>query len=391
MWTRKSTKLGYEVTPPIEFRNFIERNPVYMRHHEKSTARIEQVISKYQQNGIVDEANICKLVIKMTSKCNMRCKHCFQWRENGFHHEIDPTAIPFAQCGHIFDFVERNKPDIILTGGEATSHPDFEKFIHRFAQMGCYIHLCTNGLKIEKYFDLFEKYHNQLTFLISLDGTEEIHDSVRGKGSWKKTIANIKFLTEAKDSGMDWLIGIENTLMPSNLDNALELKSFCENIGVDWMIFNHLWIVDSAARDEYINFCAGYDTIPKSFTGFDSGPFSDEYVAKVNETIDKIKESERTIPIYFGPDFSPDEVYNWYMNKYSAMPSYLKMGCKLDIDIGGELVMTKQFPDISFGNVLEHPIEELLRSDKYQSVATKLRSSSLRILSACSDTHNLKI
>ena len=167
--------------------------------------------------------------------------------------------------------------------------------------------------------------------------------------------------------------------------------TFCENIGVDWMIFNHLWIVDSAARDEYINFCAGHDTIPKSFTGFDSGPFSDAYVAKVNETIAKIRESEKIIPIYFGPDFSPDEVYNWYMNKNSAMPHYLKMGCKLDIDIGCELVMTKQFPDISFGNVLEHPIEELLISDKYQSVATKLRSSSLRILSACPDTHNLKI
>ncbi|HGN0870321.1 4Fe-4S single cluster protein [Providencia alcalifaciens] len=391
MWTRKSTHTDY-TDIPVEYQNFIKKNPVYTQHHEESTLRIQQAILNYQKTGKIKEKNICKIVLKMTNTCNLRCTHCFQWRENGgFHHEQDPTAIPFDKCKYLFDFVARNKPDIILTGGEATLHRDFDKFVETFAQMGCFIHICTNGLSIRKYYDLFKRWHNQLAFLISLDGTGDIHDNIRGKGTWRKTLAAIELLAEGKRHGMNWLIGVENTLMATNLDNALELKEVCEDIGVDWMIYNHLWVVDLMSRHEYIKFCQQWNITPSSFTGFDAGPFSDDYIKKVNQTILALKLSNKQIPVLFGPEYSPQEVFQWYKTKTPAMPSYLKMGCKLDIDIGGELVMTKQFPDLGFGSILEKPIEKILASDKYQEVARQLRNTSLRILNACPDTHNLRV
>lgn len=391
MWTRKSTRTDY-IDIPIEYQNFIKKNPVYTQHHEESTDRIQRAILRYQETGKVEVNNICKLVIKMTNSCNLRCTHCFQWREgSGFHHKQDPTAIPFDKCKNLFDFVARNKPDIILTGGEATLHRDFDKFVETFAKLGCFIHICTNGLSVRKYYNLFERWHNQLAFLISLDGTCEIHDNIRGKGTWCKTLAAIELLAEGKRNGMQWLIGVENTLMASNLDNALELKAVCEAAGVDWMIYNHLWIVDLMARQEYTKFCKQWGTTPSSFTGFDTGPFSDDYIKKVNSTIEALKGSDKKIPILFGPDYSSEEVFEWYRTKTPVMPSYLKMGCKVDIDIGGELVMSKQFPDLGFGSILERTIEEILASEKYKSVAAQLRNCSLRILNACPDTHNLRV
>lgn len=390
MWTRKSTHTDYEIIPQ-EYQNFIARNPGYTRYHEASTLRVQQAIQDYLQSGKIEEKNICKLVIKMTNTCNLRCTHCFQWREGGFHHDQDPTAIPFDKCQHLFDFVARNKPDIILNGGEATMHRDFDKFVETFAEMGCFIHICTNGLSIKKYYDLFTRWHNQLAFLISLDGVGETHDAIRGKGTWRKTLASIDLLTEGKRNGMNWLIGVENTLMPSNLDDTMALKEMCEKRGVDWMIFNHLWIAGLKDRHEYNQFCKQWDITPVSYSGFDTGPFSDDYIDKITRTVEALRASEKSIPVLFGPDYSAEDLARYYRNEMPQAPAYLKLGCKLDIDIGGELVLTKQFPDIGFGSVLDTPIEALLASERYQTVAAALRSSSLSILTACADTHNFRI
>lgn len=390
MWTRKSTNTDYDIIPP-EYQSFINRNPVYTRHHEYSTLRIQQAIDNYQRTGVIDEKNICKLVVKMTNSCNLRCTHCFQWREGGFHNDQDPTAIPFDKCQHLFDFAARNKPDIILTGGEATLHRDFDKFVETFAEMGCFIHICTNGLSVRKYLKLFEKWHNQLAFLISLDGTGDTHDSIRGKGTWRKTLAAIELLAEGKKNGKNWLIGVENTLMPNNLDESLALKEVCENVGVDWIIFNHLWIAGLKDRLEYNKFCSPWGVHPVSYSGFDTGPFSDEYIEKVASKVNELKLNNKKIPVLFGPEYSKEDMVLYYKNEIPPAPSYLKMGCKLDIDIGGELVMTKQFPDLGFGSVLEQPVESIIMSEKYQSVANSLRKSSLRILTCCPDTHNLRV
>jgi hypothetical protein len=51
--------------------------------------------------------------------------------------------------------------------------------------------------------------------------------------------------------------------------------------------------------------------------------------------------------------------------------------------------MTKQFPDVVFGNVVDTPIEEIMASDAYQRAAESMREHSLRVFNACPDSHNL--
>ncbi|WP_046007150.1 radical SAM protein [Pseudoalteromonas rubra] len=387
MWTKKATQLSVSELPQAH-QNFMARNPGFTAHHQASTERVANALRRYAASGKIEAENICKLVIKMTSSCNLRCEQCFQWRETGFHHGLDPTAIPYEQSGHLFDFVERQRCDIILTGGEPTLHPDFPKFLSRLAEAGCFIYICTNGLMIKRHFEELSKYHDQLAFLISIDGPKDIHDSIRGKGTYNKTMAGIKLLADGKKAGKQWLIGVENTMMAKNLDRATELLNECEQAGVDWMIYNHLWVVDMMARSEYHRFCEDYDTVPNSYTGFDMGDFRPDYIEQVIDTIEKLRAYPAQIPVLFGPDYDADEIRQYYRGKMPARPHYLKMGVKLDVDIGGKLVMTKQFPDLVFGNVLETPIEELIASEPYQRAAETMRQKSLKVLNACPDAHN---
>lgn len=388
MWTKNSTGMSNSRLPAAH-QNFIDDNPNFAAHHFRSTQRVAKSLACYANRTHPSPDDICKLVIKMTSTCNLRCEHCFQWRDSGFHHFIDPTAIPFDECEHLFDFAERTQCDIILNGGEPTVHPDFGKFVDRFAQLGCYVYICTNGLMIRRHMDVFNRHHSQLAFLISIDGIEPVHNAIRGKGTYKKTMDGIRLLSEGKQAGKQWLIGVENTLMAKNLDGALTLLDSVERAGVDWMIFNHLWIASLAARREYDVFCREFEVTPHSYVGFDTGDFSNDYIERVWSAVCELRNCDSKIPLLFGPNFEKETLFAYYKGRLAARP-YPKMGVKLDVDIGGKLVLTKQFPDLAFGSVLTQSIESIMASPDYRRAAALLRLGSLRLLNACADTYNFE-
>ena len=77
--------------------------------------------------------------------------------------------------------------------------------------------------------------------ILSLDGTEEIHDFLRRKkGSYKKVIDSIK---TAKKNGIPVLVN--TTVMNTNADNLKELSKVLKDLEVFWTIdlFNDLDIV----------------------------------------------------------------------------------------------------------------------------------------------------
>ena len=72
---------------------------------------------------------------------------------------------------------------ITLVGGEPTLRPDVvELFINEFPKRVC---LVTNGTMPLK------KYDKIYFYWISIDGTEKIHDKIRGPGSYETTKKNI--------------------------------------------------------------------------------------------------------------------------------------------------------------------------------------------------------
>lgn len=112
--------------------------------------------------------------------CNLHCSHCYWWLNRKENEEL--TVEQWKQIienkfkkSHVFI--------ITLVGGEPTMRPDVvELFIKEFPKRVC---LVTNGtFPLKKYNDIY-------FYWISIDGTEEIHDNIRGQGTFAKTRQNI--------------------------------------------------------------------------------------------------------------------------------------------------------------------------------------------------------
>jgi sulfatase maturation enzyme AslB (radical SAM superfamily) len=118
--------------------------------------------------------------VDVNNVCNLHCTHCYWWLNR--KEEQDMSVEDWRRI--IRDTF--NKQHIFVTtlvGGEPTLRPDIlEVFCEMMPQRVCVV---TNGT-----FPL-KQYKGLYFYWISLDGTEEVHDSIRGTGAYQKTRKNI--------------------------------------------------------------------------------------------------------------------------------------------------------------------------------------------------------
>jgi len=115
----------------------------------------------------------------ITNKCNLNCKHCY-WRKN-YEEEEELSKDEFEDIIEE-KFIENNILQVVLTGGEPLLRPEI---IELFAEKGVSFDIVTNGTLPLKDFGQSEYY-------ISIDGDEEIHNKIRGQGTYGRIKRNVE-------------------------------------------------------------------------------------------------------------------------------------------------------------------------------------------------------
>lgn len=136
----------------------------------------------------------------VTDKCNLRCKHCYR---SGKPIE----EVPFSDAKKIMDNLadasgKLGNCVVGLTGGEPLLREDIFRILD-YLKEKCNegyptsALLMTNGTLITS--KIAQKLNSYFPFLhsvqISLDGaTPEVHDAIRGKGSFKRAVKGLETL-----------------------------------------------------------------------------------------------------------------------------------------------------------------------------------------------------
>jgi sulfatase maturation enzyme AslB (radical SAM superfamily) len=125
-----------------------------------------------------EDRNYYAVLLDITSRCNLKCRHCFYYRDQRSKVEDIPTDEFLARLEGL---KRRYGPAVALwEGGEPMLRKDLlvqgtELFVHNI--------IPTNGtIKIPRL--------QKSIIVVSLDGPEEINDYIRGKGSFERAIRN---------------------------------------------------------------------------------------------------------------------------------------------------------------------------------------------------------
>ncbi|SHK29950.1 radical SAM/SPASM domain-containing protein [Paramaledivibacter caminithermalis] len=169
------------------------------------------------------------LIVKwnITSKCNLRCKHCFL---SNYSHE-DPELLKIKNF--VKDLSKKKIASIHISGGEPLMRSDLEEIIKIISANNISLLLASNGTLLTN--NRIKRLINSglLNYQISLDGhNREINDYIRGNGAFDKTIKSIK---ELKIKGAKIILAY--TLNKINYLYFDEIIKLAENLNVDALRF----------------------------------------------------------------------------------------------------------------------------------------------------------
>jgi len=178
----------------------------------------------------------------ITHACNLRCVHCYQ--EDYCSHT--PEEELFRILDLYSDFVDGRglRPQINLTGGEPLTHPAFFKLASEIRRRGYRLGILTNGTLIDD--DCAKKLAElkPVFVQISLDGTESIHDEIRGQGNFAKAMHGIDLL---KKNGVKVLVSF--TAQKLNYTCFESLAKECRKHKVDKLWWDRV-VTDSKESTE---------------------------------------------------------------------------------------------------------------------------------------------
>lgn len=184
--------------------------------------------------GADGDVFVHNFTFQTTERCSLNCTYCYQFNKSPMRMDFE-TAKKFIDdlLADRFGYINRyNSPAIIIEfiGGEPLLEITLTRKIYEYFLDRCYdmghpwftfhrLSICSNGLQ---YFDeevqsFFKDYSQNISFNISIDGNQELHDSCRiqpnGEGSYLIDMAALnhynKNYTPERNSKM--------TLAPQNM------------------------------------------------------------------------------------------------------------------------------------------------------------------------------
>ncbi len=175
----------------------------------------------------------------LTERCNLSCRHCYQKGERPG--EMDLSAVREV-AGEVSDMIESwaemygisFSPGFNVTGGEPLLLPHIFDILGVLKGQGFQVYLLTNGTLIDG-----ERAAGLAGLVdgvqISIEGPEEVHDAVRGKGAFLKACRGAEKLVAAHVP-----VSLNTTLSGLNVAYLDDILSLGVGLGVRRVGFSRL-------------------------------------------------------------------------------------------------------------------------------------------------------
>ena len=188
--TYQLLEMYYERMPIIDIAHTLGMEETEVNRLYKKIS--DQLLEGKEFKGDIDFLQPLKAQWKITNHCNIKCKHCYEGEKNMKQLNDEQIAVVFDKL------INSAIQQLTITGGEALLVNNLAGYVRRCLDRGIRVNLFTNGILLNSFIDELGDVTNKkyLTFEVSIDGSKNEHNYIRGEGNYEKTTANIMYATK---------------------------------------------------------------------------------------------------------------------------------------------------------------------------------------------------
>lgn len=338
------------------------------------------------------------VVLQLIEKCNLRCRMCYEWGQEGSYFEktslaqldVDVVKKVIADCSP-------GKPYFGLFGGEPLMYEHVDEVLSTIRSYDLMVDIPTNGTLIESKAEMLVETSPRRLW-ISLDGPEEINDTQRGKGVYSKVIRGIDALFELRErKGREFpKIGITIIVTPFNYRFIETLFLKCIDMNkIDHISIEFQLYATSRQYEEYaeilrVNFGINDAPCAKGIV-WDHEDFREIDIPVLINQINTVKQFCESRGIYFiayPKTIEEDNLRSFYTANWGQMTDRRKI-CSFswlyaEVNARGDVSGCHTFYDLTNGNVNEDSIVDIWNGERFMKVREYLRKNLFPICTACS-------
>jgi sulfatase maturation enzyme AslB (radical SAM superfamily) len=369
----------------------------FERHKESikalaQTRRLRKIDASYAAPLPLD------IGMQVTRRCNLRCKTCFLWNEKGdFNYlgEEDKKAeLDASIIEKVLYETEKAKSRLYMWGAEPLLHKEWNSIAKMLIKEPRWLTICTNGILLDKKIDTLLPISENLAVVISLDGFENEHDAVRGKGMFAKTIKNAELIRSLQKKGeYKGKLTFHCVLNDDIIPNLLEFAEYCDSFGVDSLYFGFPWYISKETCNEMDQYYShNFDWLnnleDRQVTSWSTYSYhiKPEMIPILKEQMIKIIDRVFKVRIRLQPPLEIPEFENYLVGK--KMPVSYSKNCfavsnRMDILANGDVTTCQPFREFVVGNLYRNSLIEIWRGEKFNKVRKTISQGLTPICSKC--------
>ena len=330
-----------------------------------------------------------EIAFKLTNRCDLRCSHCYQWKEDGYHRQLSAAEmkgdLDLTILERVFAATHAKRSNVYLWGGEPLVYQHWDGLIDLLERDPRWTSICTNGTMLEKRMPSLLRVSKNLELSVSLDGFAPEHNAVRGKLAFERTMAGLHLLLERKRSG-DFLgeVTVNFVITRPMVARIFEFARYVEALGVDTLYVSYPWYLSHDAMqrmDAYFATHFGWDQgVGRASWYSYNYQLGTDVLPVLQSQIDQLNAAHWRLKLRFNPELDADDLPVFISG--SDIPAQQKTRCqststRMDVFPDGSVVSCKFFPEFQVGNLNTQTVDQAWRSEKFDQVRETVSSCGL--------------
>ncbi len=312
----------------------------------------------------------------ITNKCNFSCRMCSWQRQK------DIPGNGELSLGEIQGFISRisvRRPVVHIGGGEPFMRPDLLEIIRCIKKEGLRCLITTNGQLLDESLigELLRLRIDALIF--SLYGWGAGHDIITGaKGAFPQAVKNIRDILKRKTKSTR--VFISTLPMPENITGLRELIKESYALGVDGVKIEQLNFLTSEEYGRCLGLKEDHSACPSTFVR--PGYFDKSFISAMAQEYKDIARIYNDF-VLIKPHLTNGQLSGWYSGVPGRYQRCFFVSHSVFINYNGDMIPCQFFPDYSFGNIRNKPLDDAWGSAPYEKFRAYLNKGTTPVCERC--------